>query len=69
MGERSISEDYDLDIFSLLVDLVERPSGSPCNLCLYVHIMLGILSAIFLFVCFLSFSVRNMRIQYSPGAI
>ena len=66
MGERP---DYDLDIFSLLVDLVERPSGAPCDICLYAHIMLGALSAIFLLICYLLFTVKHMRIQYNAGSI
>ena len=61
MGERP---DYDLDIFSLLVDLVERPSCAPCDICLYAHIILGALSAIFLL-----FTVKHMRIQYNAGSI
>ena len=62
MGERP---DYDLDIFSLLVDLVERPAGPTCDLCLYSHIIFGLLSAILLVLCSIFFSVKNMRIQYS----
>ena len=65
-GERP---DYDLDIFSLLVDLVERPSGAPCDLCLYAHIMLGGFSTIFILICYLLFTVKNLRIQYNPGTI
>ena len=64
MGERP---DYDLDIFSLLVDLVERPAGPNCDLCLYSYILFGILSAILLVLCSILFSVKNMRIQYSTA--
>ena len=66
MGERP---DYDVDIFSLLVDLVERPAGATCDLCLYAHIMFGFLGTIFILLCFLFLSVKHMRIQYTPGTI
>ena len=66
MGERP---DYELDIFSLLVDLVERPAGPSCDICLFTEILLGIHVIIIIFLCFILCSLKNMRIQYTPGTI
>ena len=66
MGERP---DYDLDIFSLLVDLVERPAGPNCDICIYGEILLGVFSILFLLLCYLIFTVKNIRVQYTAGTI
>ena len=66
MGERP---DYDLDIFALLADLIERPAGPTCDICLYVEITLGVFFAIFFLVCYLIYAVKHIRLQYSPGTI
>ena len=66
MGERP---DYDLDIFALLADLVERPAGPTCDICLYVQITLGVFAAIFFLLCYLIYTVKHVRLQYSPGTI
>ena len=66
MGERP---DYDLDIFALLADLVERPAGPACDICLYVQITLGVFAAIFFLLCYLIYTVKHVRLQYTPGTI
>ena len=66
MGE---GPDYDLDIFALLADLVERPAGPTCDICLYSQITLGIFSAISFLLCYLIYTVKQVRLQYTPGTI
>ena len=64
-GDRPL--DYELDIFSLLIDLVERPSGPTCDICLLTYISVGILSLLFVIMCLVIFLIRRTRIQYSAG--
>ena len=59
--------DYEVDIFALLVDLMERPPGPTCDICLLTHISLGVISAILILICVVLFSFRRLRLQYSPG--
>ena len=66
MGERP---DYDLDIFALLADLVERPAGPTCDICLYVQIIIGVVILLFVLLCLLILTVNKTRIQYTPVTI
>ena len=59
--------DYELDIFSLLVDLVERPAGPACNICYLTYISLAINCMSFVFLLLNLFFVRRVRIQYTAG--
>ena len=59
--------DYELDIFSLLVDLVERPAGPTCNICFLTYISIAISCMCFVFLLLNLFFIRPVRIQYSPG--
>ena len=59
--------DYELDIFSMLVDLVERPAGPICDICILTYISLGVLCLLFIILCLLVFLIKRIRIQYSVG--
>ena len=59
--------DYELDIFSLLVDLVERPAGPICNICFLMYISLALNCLSMVFLLFNLFFVRRVRIQYTAG--
>ena len=59
--------DYELDIFSMLVDLVERPAGPICDICILTYISLGVLCLLFTILCLLVFLIKRTRIQYSVG--
>ena len=59
--------DYEVDIFALLVDLMERPAGPTCDICLLTYISLGVISATFILLCILLYFIRHVRVQYSPG--
>ena len=59
--------DYELDIFSMLVDLVERPAGPICDICILTYISLGVLCLLFTILCLLVFLIKRTRIQYSLG--
>ena len=59
--------DYEVDIFALLVDLMERPAGPTCDICLLTYISLGVISLTFILLCIVFFSFRRLRLQYSPG--
>ena len=59
--------DYELDIFSMLVDLVERPAGPLCDICILTYISLGVLSLLFIILCLLVVLIKRTRIQYSVG--
>ena len=59
--------DYELDIFSMLVDLVERPAGPICDICILTYISLGVLCLLFIILCLLVALIKRNRIQYSVG--
>ena len=59
--------DYELDIFSMLVDLVERPAGPICDICILTYISLGVLCLLFIILCLLGVLIKRTRIQYSVG--
>ena len=58
--------DYEVDIFALLVDLMERPAGPTCNICFLMYISLAINCLCMVFLLLNLFFVRRVRIQYSP---
>ena len=59
--------DYEMDIFSLLIDLVERPAGPVCDICLLTYISVGVLSLLFVIMCLVIVLLRRTHIQYSAG--
>ena len=59
--------DYELDIFAMLVDLVERPAGPICDICTLTYISLGVLCLLFIILCLLVVLIKRTRIQYSVG--
>ena len=59
--------DYELDIFSMLLDLVERPAGPICDICILTYVSLGVLCLLFTILCLLVFLIKRTRIQYSVG--
>ena len=59
--------DYEIDIFALLVDLVERPSSPSCDLCLFIYIILSVLCLNTVLLCGLLFAFKRIRFQYSVG--
>ena len=59
--------DYELDIFSMLVDLVERPAGPICDICILTYISLGVLCLLCIILCLLVVLIKRTRIQYSVG--
>ena len=59
--------DYELDIFSMLVDLIERPAGPICDICLLTYISLGVLCLLLIILCLLVVLIKRTRIQYSVG--
>ena len=59
--------DYELDIFSMLVDLVERPAGPICDICIFTYISLGVICLLFIILCLLVVLIKRTRIQYSVG--
>ena len=63
----SQSFDYELDIFNLLLDLVEKQAEPTCNICLitYISIALNCFCLVLLLVNLLF--VRRTRIQYTAG--
>ena len=65
-GDRS-NFDYELDIFALLVDLVERPAAPTCNTCLLNQISLGVASFNFILLFIILFSLKRIRFQYTVG--
>ena len=65
-GDRP-SFDYEMDIFGLLVDLVERPSSPTCNTCLLTQIIIGLISLNSFLIIFLLYAIKRVRLQYSVG--
>ena len=61
--------DYEMDIFALLVDLVERPSGPSCDICLLTYISVGVLGLLFVIMCLVIVLLRRTRVQYTVGYI
>lgn len=59
--------DYEIDIFNLLLDLVEQRAEPTCDTCVFTYISIA-LNCLCLVILLLNlFFVRRSRIQYTAG--